>query len=141
MMLQMFEPSSCQCGACRSTCETLPGHCAPGDIERIAAHIGMVGDAVFLQEQFQPTAGPTVNYWGEDVNIPVIRPMLRDGRCVFLTPDNRCGICAVRPFGCATGNACEGGNPDAEEACLRAIAEDMEYLDLWTELVYDDVAS
>jgi Fe-S-cluster containining protein len=132
--LEQHEPSSCDCDQCLQTCHTLPGTCAPGDIERIAEHLGMGEE--FIREHFQPVTGPTVEYWGEPVNVPVIRPVIRDGKCVFLQ-DERCGIHAVRPFGCAMCNACQGGNPAADEACLRAIAEDIEYLDLWCALVYD----
>ena len=140
MSLSEFEPSSCRCSACRQTCRTRPGICAPGDIERIAAYLGMPpDDPPFIQAHFKPLGGPPIDFGGDEpVNVPVIVPQQReDGSCVFLTADENCGIHPVRPFGCASCNACQGGNAAAEEACARAIAEDPEYLELWTELVYD----
>lgn len=139
MSLDQFEPSSCGCSACRVPCYYKPGLCAPGDVERIAAHVGMEPTGDFLQTHFRPLGGPAVSFGGaEPINVPVIVPALReDGPCVFLTADERCSIHAVRPLGCALSNACQGGNPAADEAIARTIAEDIEYLELWTELVYD----
>lgn len=140
MSLSQFEPSSCRCNECRQTCQTRPGFCAPGDVERIAAYVGMEPAGDFLQDHFRPLGGPLVTFGdAEPVNVPVIVPAQReDGSCVFLTADERCGIQPVKPLGCAICNACRGGNAEAEDAIARAIAEDIEYLDLWVELVYDD---
>lgn len=147
MILPQFPPQSCTCPQCRQTCRTRPGFCAPGDVERIAAHVGMQPTGEFLQAHFKPLGGPLVQFGDpqdcEPVNVPVIVPAQRqDGSCVFLTADERCGIQAVKPLGCAVCNAC-GDNAaskttEAEDAIARAIAEDIEYLELWTELVYDD---
>lgn len=134
-MLEQFEPSACRCKACRQTCKSTPGICAPGDVERIAAHVGMDGEQ-FAFDHFNPVMGQEMTYGCETIGVPAIRPKTIDGRCVFLTPDERCSIHPVRPFGCAVCNACEGGNHAAIEQCMDAIAHDMEYLDLWTGLAY-----
>lgn len=141
MSLDQFEPSACRCHQCRQTCHNAPGFCAPGDMERIAAHIGAEPTDAFLQRHFHPVTGPQVTFGDEPIAVPAIRPALIDGRCVFLTSDERCSIHAVRPFGCAACNACQGGNSAATEAVLREIAEDIEYLDAWTGLVYDDLVT
>lgn len=142
MSLDQFEPSSCSCDQCRQTCRTRPGFCAPGDVERIAAHVGMSPAGDFLQDHFRPLGGPLVQFGDpidcDPVNVPVIVPAQReDGCCVFLTADGRCGIQPVKPTGCAVSNACQGGNAAAEAAIAYEIAHDLEYLDLWCALVYD----
>lgn len=152
--LTEYEPSSCRCAGCVDQCCSAPGILAPGDLERIAAYVGAdageggraSGFASVNFEAVEPMACIEVS---DNENkphvdelcgkVPWIRPRrhasgIRAGRCVFLTDDDRCSVYSVRPFGCAVCNACEGGNAAAVDSCLVAIANDLVYLEMWTEI-------
>lgn len=137
MDLQQFEPSSCRCDSCRQTCRVKPGFCAPGDVERIAGHVGVEDVRQFAVDNFDACDGLTIPFGNEKFVVPVIVPKQReDGRCVFLTADERCSVHPVKPFGCSRCNACEGGNAAANNAIMEAIALDDEYLYRWNEIAF-----
>lgn len=131
-----YPERSCRCPACRQTCHEKPGFLVPGDLERITEHVGMSGDRKFVYEHFRAVIGPDVVYGDDPTAIPVIRPAMPEGHCVFLTDDDRCGIYPVRPYGCSRINNCR--EHDAEEqAGLDACARDLDYLETWTEIAYE----
>lgn len=109
--LPPFERTSCSCDGCTAGCKTMPGALIAGDLERIAEHTGnSADDPMWLMNHFLASDGTIVatqvRVAGElkivFVNIPSITPaQLPDGRCVFLSDDDRCTIHPVSPYGCA----------------------------------------
>jgi Fe-S-cluster containining protein len=95
-----FERTVCACETCKACCKRQPGPLAPGDLERIAEHLGMtVEDA---KQFFWASPGCLVrDGLGETRRIGTITPRYRKGRCVFLDENDRCKIHPVAPFGCA----------------------------------------
>jgi Fe-S-cluster containining protein len=84
----------------------MPGSLIPGDLERIQQHVGdMSGD--FVLNNFSASEGPLViqtTAIGQhrQLRVPTLVPAQReDGRCVFLTDDDKCSIHEVAPFGCS----------------------------------------
>jgi Fe-S-cluster containining protein len=85
-------------------CKRQPGPLAPGDIERIAAHL-QVPIATAL-DRFWASPGALVRHTYDDgreviMRIGTITPRYAAGRCVFLNAQDRCDIHAVAPAGCA----------------------------------------
>lgn len=85
----------------------MPGSLIPSDLPIIQRHVGdMSGD--FVLSHFSASEGPLVlqqnNITGEQtrLRVPTLVPAQReDGRCVFLTEDDKCSIHEVSPFGCS----------------------------------------
>lgn len=98
MTVNPFERTVCSCEACVECCTRQPGPLAPHDVEPILKHLGAGGEALLVA-----SAGATVAKDGKTFRIPTITPA-RDhatGWCVFLTPEKRCSIHELAPFGCA----------------------------------------
>jgi Fe-S-cluster containining protein len=112
-----LERIQCGCDKCQGCCENIPGWFKPGEVDKAAALIGMPVREFF--ERFL-----TVDYWERDGRhdheVFVLRPSTRDerpgtlasrhfwrGRCVFLTPERRCGIHAAKPHECAVVTGCD----------------------------------
>jgi Fe-S-cluster containining protein len=81
-------------------CETKPGALIPGDLERIAEHLGETFDNAFVERYFLASPGALVLYAGEPMRVPAIVPKLTEHGCVFLK-DGKCSIHSASPFGCA----------------------------------------
>ena len=94
-----FERTTCGCPDCVACCKRQPGPLAPGDFERIAAHLGE--DRATAKLQFWASPGALVQSRGVQFRIGTITPRMVRGRCVFLDEHDRCSIHAVAPFGCA----------------------------------------
>ena len=98
--------TTCDCDGCQIGCRTMPGMCAPGDIERIAATRSPFMREAWIEEHFVASEGAKVgrlnDRGGIDVfQIPTITPAQRpNGECVFYE-NGRCSIHAVSPIGCA----------------------------------------
>lgn len=132
-----FDRTICACGECQAACDRHPGYMAPGDWERIAAHIGVDADRV--AHLFERGDGVVVGdrATGKMWRIPTIRPRFRDtGRCVFLDDQHRCTVHAVAPAGCAYHDM----HLPAAEAnrrsmwFLRRIQDDADYRARWRAL-------
>lgn len=97
----MMNRTVCACERCVACCKTQPGPLIPGDMERIAAYLGMVLNRA--KKYFQASKGAFIGLRnGTVVNIPTITPKQKaDGSCVFLDGNDRCMIHSVAPFGCA----------------------------------------
>lgn len=139
--LGAFERSYCDCDKCKAACHTMPGMLAPGDMAYIAVHQGVEpGDLDWTAANFEASPGAMVQMEGLLGRIPTIVPAQRpDGRCVFLTDDDRCGIHKVAPFGCRCFNVCDG--PESHEdavrsssAALACCAGDLDYIQVWAWL-------
>jgi Fe-S-cluster containining protein len=96
-----FERTTCACKDCVDCCKRQPGPLAPGQFEAIAAHLGQTHEQA--KEFFVASPGALLknSQTGRVFRIGTITPRMRPGRCVFLTANDRCGIHAVAPFGCA----------------------------------------
>jgi len=136
-----FPRTVCACETCRSPCHYLPGMLAPGDIERIAAHLSKSAAAV--ESLLRASPGALVSGSENDrmpaLRIPCIVPKSMEGgmRCVFLDSEGRCIVHPVAPFGCSHFDS---HMDDAESerrgrALLRAAAVDQDYQATWQRLV------
>jgi len=93
--------TSCACTACVACCHRQPGPLVPGDLEKIAAHLGEPVEVA--KAHFWASGGALVQdqRTGRQFRIGSITPRLVRGRCVFLDDADRCRVHAVAPFGCA----------------------------------------
>lgn len=103
--LPPFKRTECACTACVAFCNR-PAHLIPGDIFAITDALMADGRIQTKQEVFnflQASKGAVVGEQatGKRYRIGTITPKTVDGKCIFLTKDNRCSIHAVSPFGCA----------------------------------------
>lgn len=100
----MFERTACDCEQCVTCCVHIPGSLIPGDLERIAEHLGREPDTRFKTEFFNASDGAKIIVWDESgahpMQIPTIVPKLTKKGCIFLK-DRKCTIHEVAPFGCA----------------------------------------
>ena len=104
-MIEKFTRTECACDRCRTCCKCMPGMLAPGDLEDISLHVGMVDDVKktkkWIVSHFAASEGALVSKNAKVGRIPTIVPAQRpDGTCVFLNADDRCDIHSVSPFGC-----------------------------------------
>jgi len=99
----VFQRTVCACKTCTDCCKSQPGHLVPGDMERIAEHLGQPLEAVKLKFWASPGAVVMDTQTGIQFRIGTITPRFdrRKKACVFLTEGNQCGIHAVAPFGCS----------------------------------------
>lgn len=101
-----FKRSVCACGPCTAFCFTKPGYLIPSDLFRIADHL-VTAERIektqdvftFLRASKGAVLGDTKS--GQLFRVGTITPRLENGRCVFLTEEDRCSIHAVSPFGCS----------------------------------------
>lgn len=125
-----FERSSCDCGKCTAACRCMPGTVAPGELEEIAAYLGVPCDDAFAAKYFEASDGPLVakEIAGTDdvhwFRIPTIVPKLMAHGCVFLS-EGRCTIHPVAPFGCAMHKVCVT-EPDADEKTTYVLRQIMQ---------------
>lgn len=93
----------CACTECQSCCRVQPGHLLPGEMERIAEHLGKHLDAVKPLFWASPGALVMNTQTGIQFRIGTITPKYdrRRKACVFLTEEGHCSIHEVAPFGCA----------------------------------------
>jgi len=96
-----FGRTSCACAACVECCKRQPGPLIPGDLERIAEHLGLpVAEAA--RAFFWASGGALVGTAdGRQFRVGSITPRHERGRCVFLDAEDRCSIHEVAPAGCA----------------------------------------
>lgn len=134
----------CACDMCKAGCKTKPGFLVPGDLENILVHLQIPSDdkLEFVKERFEASEGATVADFstGKTFQIPTIVPAQQpDGRCTFLTEDDRCSVHAVSPFGCREFNICDTTADRATEDAkisdgLRAILNSQEYEEAYVVL-------
>lgn len=96
-----FERTTCACKRCVDCCKAQPGPLAPGDYERIIELTGLHPEEARLMFWASPGSLVADSRTGRQRLVGTITPQMVRGRCVFLQPDDRCGIHAVSPFGCA----------------------------------------
>jgi Fe-S-cluster containining protein len=96
-----FTRTTCACATCVQCCKDQPGSLVPGDLERIAAHLGEPVDAARRHFVASPGALVGDSQTGRVFRIGTITPAYEHGRCVFLDEHDRCRVHAVAPAGCA----------------------------------------
>lgn len=138
-----FERTACACPECVACCTSQPGPLAPSDLVPIEKALGLDGlgpaaKLLTLRRVLWASPGAVVQdrLTGAVRTIGTITPQLKDGRCVFLGPDDRCRIHAVAPAGCAyfdTHMPPEVYVPRSQ-ALYVAIEADTEYQRLRAEL-------
>jgi Fe-S-cluster containining protein len=95
----------CNCKDCITYCKTIPGYLVPGDLFAIADSLIQEGGITTRQEIFsflRASRGAIVGEaaTGRRFRIGTITPKMVNGRCIFLTPEDRCSIHSVAPFAC-----------------------------------------
>jgi len=103
--LAQYKPvPECACSDCVGACEQEPGWFAPGEVAKLAEHLGLT-----VQETFDKYL--VVDWWVASPYVYVLAPGLvgeptgtmapnwPDGRCVFLT-EGKCSIHEVKPTEC-----------------------------------------
>jgi len=93
----------CACAACVRNCRHMPGYLIPADLERLRLQLA-AGEALldWARKHLLASPGAKVAQGGRVFRIRTLVPARRpDGACTFLTAQDRCGIHAVAPFGCA----------------------------------------
>lgn len=105
---------------------------APGDVERIAAHLGNTPGEV-LGSLLLASPGALVMHMNpvpRAFRIPTIVPATKpDGTCIWLQEDGRCAIHSVAPAGCAYFDAHMSVNEGSARSAwfLRRIMESDKY--------------
>ena len=98
-----MQRTECACQQCQQCCRVQPGYLIPGDMERIAAHLGKTVDDI--KPLFWASPGGVVmnNQTQRQFRIGTITPRYdrRKKACIFLSEDGQCQIHTVSPFGCA----------------------------------------
>jgi hypothetical protein len=134
--------TQCACPACVAFCRHVSGYLIPADQQRLRQQFD--GDADFIRwasGHLLASPGALVVRGGRLGRIPTVVPARRaDGSCVFLTPEHRCAIHALAPYGCAFFDAHQPADEADRRSCrgLRAILEDWwkagPYAELWIAL-------
>lgn len=108
---------SCQCADCVGLCRRVPGFFKPGEAEHAAKLLGLAFP-VFVRTMLDVAEIPDTSATG-------LRPKMANGggRCVFLTPSNRCAIHAAKPFECREAWCMDMHGSDREPAYLRCSRE------------------
>jgi Fe-S-cluster containining protein len=83
-----FARTECACEECALNCRIIPGYLIPTDLEAMARHLGYENVLTFALENL--LASPTL--------VPARQA---NGACQFLTPENRCAVHRVSPYGCS----------------------------------------
>lgn len=136
-----FPRTECACTECTLNCRFIPGYLIPTDLTAMAAELGYDNLLSFALENLLASPGATVMANGELFQIPTLVPARQaNGACKFLTPENRCAIHAVSPYGCSHFDVHQS-KTEADERSLRglqAIAHEWKtgglYARIWTIL-------
>ena len=124
---EAFERTTCDCQKCKCGCKAMPGFLVPDDVEDIGRHLGIEPATPaaweFIRNNFVASEGTVAGKMNpftlqvETFRIPTIVPAQNpDGRCVFLSADDRCTIHKASPYGCRMFSVCE---PRTEEQTAR----------------------
>lgn len=90
----------CACAECKAHCRFMPGYLIAADLERlIPAHASPLA---WADNNLLASPGALVVRRGKLFRIPTLVPgVKRDGSCIHFTPDERCAVHPLAPFGCA----------------------------------------
>lgn len=109
--MKLGTKESCECEACIDACTHKPGWFLPGEIEKVAEFLDLSLKELFDQylgiDWYSAEKGDTHRkpLW---VIAPAQNnmepggqyPVAPQGRCIFLTEDNKCRIHEVKPYQC-----------------------------------------
>ena len=128
-----MDRTSCSCRDCVQCCKEQPGSLIPGDMERIAAHLGKPLEEVKPLFWASPGALVGDTRTGRTWRVGTITPRFdtQKRRCVFLDDADRCTIHAVAPFGCSHFDTHMGRNvalKRGQHAVRRQMAPDYQIL-------------
>lgn len=93
-----FKRTVCSCPRCVDCCRR-PGPLHPDDVGKIAMALG--GTVADVADYLCASPGARVQKGDKAFTVGTITPKTIRGRCVFLTPDDKCSIHEVAPFGCS----------------------------------------
>ena len=138
-----FERTVCDCPDCSRHCTSCPGMLIPGDMERMAEHLG-VYPHIYLANGLLASPGAVVVVQGSICRIPTIVPAMASygkagKRCVFLNTDDTCKVHPVAPYGCAYfDDHMSGAEGDQRsKAALLSILRSASYQRVWGLLWQD----
>ena len=102
-MTAPFPRTTCGCAECVRCCHEQPGCLVPGDMEKIAAHLGQTVEQIKPMFWASPGALLMNSQTRQTWRVGTITPRYdkQRQRCVFLDDADRCTIHAVAPAGCA----------------------------------------
>jgi hypothetical protein len=136
-----FARTICACNDCTAYCRQVPGYLIPADLERLRQQVAVGDFQQWASQHLLASPGALVMQRGKLFRIQTIVPARQtDGACVFLTPESRCAIHALAPFGCAFFDSHQTADEADRRSSrgLRAILEDWiangPYAQLWTGL-------
>lgn len=97
-----FHRTNCGCRLCAINCEFIPGFLIPSDIPRLMEHFGFTDEKEFARQHLRASPGSLVMRDGVIFRIPCLVPRRqRNVSCQWLTPDKKCAVHEVSPYGCA----------------------------------------
>lgn len=129
----------CDCKMCATNCRFMPGYLIPADLTRMAPlDQGMDMVLAWAETNLLASPGAVVMVSGQQHRLPTLVPRTKpDGSCIHLDSNNRCGIHAVSPFGCAFFD-CKADDFDLSAKGLREIAREWTrpswYSTIWAHL-------
>lgn len=142
----------CECTACQSACLKKPGWFKPGQVEEVAAALG-----VSLQELFKRylMVDYVVGEGGAHIDTFVLSPatingpkgkeasIVPTGQCVFYTNDGKCAIHPVKPWECRSWDHRQGyGDGGHHKAVTQSwAAEQQQIADLLGRKPYVDLSA
>ena len=137
--------TTCACDVCVTNCKNMPGMLLPSDLERMTAGMSLPDIEAWANKNLLASPGALARNRtnGEVFRVPTLVPAIKpDGSCIHLTPENRCAIHEVAPFGCAFFDCTSSEDDDLSGRGVMAIMQahvngDL-YSDLWQMLFMAD---
>lgn len=100
-----YDRTTCACDGCRRHCRSKPGMLVPEDVVAITGELerrGLSPNEALARLRASTRTKLLDRRTGQEKTLRTVVPAQRpDGTCVFLTPDGRCDIHDVSPFGCS----------------------------------------
>lgn len=137
-----FSRTICDCWECTLNCRHIPGYLIPADLDRIHQHL-VPGDDLFAwaRQHLLASPGAKVVQRGRIFRIRTLVPARQiNGTCTFLTPEGRCAIHAIAPYGCGFFDAHQPHSESDRRSTqgLRAVQEawvrEGLYARIWLDL-------
>lgn len=137
--------TTCACNTCVTNCKYMPGMLIPSDLERMISGVSDVQRWALSNLLASPGALVRHGATGQVFRIPTLVPAVKpDGSCIHLTPEDRCDIHQIAPFGCAFFDCKSDPSPSNSlsvsgmQAIMAAHANGDLYAQLWKYLWEND---
>lgn len=131
----------CACGACRKNCRFISGYLIPADLERMREALGTHSLEQWAESALLASPGAVVASGGVIFRIPTLVPNRKaNGHCVFLSPDEKCTIHEISPFGCAffdehmSDDEATALNNNGLREVMKAFENNDAYAQIWHRL-------